>query len=52
MGDIADMVLDGTLCQVCGDLLNSPDSLKNSIGYPTTCIICKLELLEELRRDE
>ena len=33
MGDIADMMLDGTLCQVCGVYM-----IAN--GYPQTCQDC------------
>jgi hypothetical protein len=33
MGDIADMILDGTLCQVCGVHM-----IGN--GYPQTCQDC------------
>lgn len=35
MGEIADMMLDGTLCQCCGTFLDDAPS-----GYPDTCIGC------------
>ena len=34
MGEIADMMLDGTLCQVCGEYMGE------SAGYPVTCPAC------------
>jgi hypothetical protein len=34
MGDIADMMLDGTLCQVCGCFVG------DAVGYPQTCDDC------------
>lgn len=47
MGEISEMVLEGTLCQVCGGLM--PDlvpkeegmELKAPPGYPRTCPECK-----------
>ena len=38
MGEIADMMLDGTLCQCCGVVLD-----KQPVGYPVTCAGCKDE---------
>jgi len=38
MGEIADMMLDGTLCQICGVLLDG-----DAKGYPVTCDGCKNE---------
>lgn len=35
MGEIADMMIDGTMCQVCGEFLGDPQ------GYPITCDGCK-----------
>ncbi len=45
MGDmqegIADLILDGTLCQVCGALMEDLiDELSESPGYPRTCEDC------------
>lgn len=34
MGDIADMMLDGTLCTECGEYLGS------TLGYPQRCAGC------------
>jgi len=36
MGEIADMMLDGTLCEGCGVFLN-----KNPPGYPCYCDECE-----------
>jgi len=38
MGEIAEMMTDGTLCQVCGCELGSPGD-----GYPRTCSDCSEE---------
>lgn len=35
MGEIADMMIDGTMCQVCGVFLN-----EEAPGYPVTCGGC------------
>lgn len=35
MGEISDMMLDGTLCQVCGEYIWCED-----YGYPQTCQGC------------
>ena len=37
MGEIAEMMLDGTMCQVCGEFMGE------SIGYPVTCVACQPE---------
>ena len=34
MGDIADMVLDGMMCEGCGDFLG------DGVGYPQYCPAC------------
>lgn len=35
MGEIAEMMLDGTLCQCCGEFLGAED------GYPQSCRACE-----------
>jgi uncharacterized Zn finger protein (UPF0148 family) len=35
MGDIAEMMLDGTLCQGCGVYMGKGD------GYPVSCAACQ-----------
>lgn len=35
MGEIAEMMLDGTLCQTCGDFLG------DDCGYPRMCPACE-----------
>lgn len=45
MGEIADMVLDGTLCQECGGLVyegnpDKADDLDMTPGHPRTCKNC------------
>lgn len=36
MGDIADMMLDGTLCQMCGEFMGSEGD-----GFPIVCGGCQ-----------
>lgn len=38
MGDVADMMLDGTLCQSCGELLIDEHTEPN--GFPSLCPGC------------
>ena len=38
MGEIADMMLDGTLCERCGEYLGTDN------GYPTYCASCANEI--------
>ena len=52
MGEITDMILDGTLCQVCGTLVccgdpNVASRSELSPGFPRTCPDC----IEEEKRD-
>ncbi len=44
MGEIADMVLDGTLCRDCGGIVcDDPKATDEEVtpGYPRTCSDCK-----------
>ena len=36
MGDVAEMILDGFLCQVCGCLIDGEE-----LGYPRECEDCE-----------
>lgn len=38
MGEIAEMMLDGTMCQVCGEFM---DIGGEPAGYPVTCAGCQ-----------
>ncbi len=38
MGDIADMMLDGLLCERCGELIDGVE-----LGYPRLCEDCENE---------
>ena len=38
MGEIADMMLDGTMCQGCGEWLGEPQ------GFPGYCSACAREI--------
>ena len=46
MGEIADMMLDGTLCQHCGGSIGD----RKSPGYPRCCPACTRELEAEENR--
>ena len=46
MGDIADMMLDGTLCQCCGVALGSDND------YPTSCQSCAQDELQREREEK
>lgn len=37
MGEIADMMLDGTLCEGCGEFLDADDG---NDGFPQLCAAC------------
>jgi len=41
MGDIADQIINGDMCEYCGDYLGPGD------GYPRLCGGCNLENLKE-----
>jgi hypothetical protein len=46
VGDIAELMLDGTLCQCCGSVMedliptDGGNILKDAPGYPRTCSDC------------
>ena len=40
MGEIADMMLDGTMCQWCGEFLHGGE---DGPGYPGLCSACARE---------
>ena len=44
MGDVADMMTDGTLCDRCGEVLDAPPG-----GYPQSCFDCERDLDGELQ---
>ena len=41
MGEVTDMILDGDLCQVCGEFM------EDGCGFPQTCAACAAEDGEE-----
>lgn len=41
MGDIADMMLTGILCSMCGEYIGE------EVGYPVQCAGCRGEAFEE-----
>jgi len=36
MGDAADLILEGVVCEICGEYMNDGDGC----GYPVTCDGC------------
>ena len=48
MGDLADAMLDGTLCEGCGTFIES-ETVGNG-GFPVLCAFCWLDLPENERR--
>ena len=43
MGEIVDMMLDGTLCECCGSVMDDINSGVESPGYPRLCWDCARE---------
>ena len=57
MREIANMILDGTMCEECGMLVYEGDPKKAtkeelSPGYPRHCKDCKGEDIEEQYEDD
>lgn len=59
MGEIAEMMLDGTMCQDCGCFVDEPPDdvepdyvLPDGPGYPRSCRDCKREMrqLQQARK--
>ena len=46
MGEIAEMMLDGTLCQHCGTFISATPA-----GYPRTCRACHVEQSKEAQEN-
>ena len=40
MGEIADSILEGAVCQCCGVYMEDPP------GYPQTCFACEMDTKE------
>jgi hypothetical protein len=38
MGEFSDMIIDGFLCEMCGEMIDGKES-----GYPRLCDTCKEE---------
>ena len=45
MGDIADMMLDGTMCSSCGEFLGE------DTGYPMMCHDCQKDYIKESKAE-
>lgn len=43
MGEVADMHIDGTLCQYCGLVFDDIVNGKEAPGYPRSCTDCEEE---------
>ena len=51
MGDMADDILDGLFCQVCGAVMEDVTPESEVPGYPRTCRQCEADaLLAELEK--
>ena len=46
MGDIAERIEDGTICECCHDFIGPP------VGYPRECKECRQAAGEEIEEDE
>ncbi|MBO0479615.1 hypothetical protein JZO72_08225 [Vagococcus fluvialis] len=51
MGEIADMMLEGILCQQCGTLIEDlivegSNTLKEAPGYPRSCSDCEVDSID------
>jgi hypothetical protein len=46
VGEIADLMIDGEICQVCGE------ELGEAVGYPRTCGGCQLQDRYEAQQAE
>jgi hypothetical protein len=47
MGEIAEMILEGVICQYCGTLIDGEET-----GYPRTCNDCIADEKKERRRKD
>jgi predicted Zn-ribbon and HTH transcriptional regulator len=45
MGEIAEMILEGVICQYCGSLIDGEET-----GYPRTCDDCKERRIQDERK--
>jgi hypothetical protein len=45
MGDMADMMIEGVLCEECGSLID-----RDAPGYPRSCEDCREERRKSLKR--
>ena len=57
MGQIAEDMLDGTCCQICGLFFENPNSVPEkpalyTHGYPVTCWDCWKELSKKERKNQ
>ncbi len=44
MGDIADLIIEGTLCECCGEWIG------DAVGYPRKCPYCISEEINENKK--
>ncbi|MGM0341627.1 hypothetical protein [Enterococcus sp. AZ007] len=52
MGETAEMILEGTLCEACGSVVEDIVLGEKAPGYPRTCDDCLNEERKELIRKE
>lgn len=46
MGEIAEMMIDGTLCERCGEYIGGP------VGYPSYCSGCEGDIRKEQEKED
>jgi hypothetical protein len=51
MGDIADMMLEGILCEGCGELFDDMDEGHEPPGHPRRCDSCEVKIVNRRQRD-
>ena len=48
MDEIAEMMLDGTICAGCGELLGGPEDWDDPMGFPQYCGACQPDDFDEV----
>ncbi len=47
MGDVADMMIEGILCESCGVLMDDITEGSDAPGYPRRCPSCREDAADE-----
>lgn len=51
MGDVADMVMDGVICEGCGTAMIVED-YDDLPGHPVLCMVCENDQLDSMQQDD